>query len=91
VLGDSEELRRLFARAGFGDATIATYEGTTRFSSIRTWMYTDIKGWTLSDRIDDAQYERLLNEAEVALKPFVNAEGTVEFPASAHIVSLTKE
>jgi SAM-dependent methyltransferase len=91
VLGDSEELRRLFAGAGFGDATIATYEGTARFSSIRTWMYTDIKGWTLSDRIDDVQYERLLNEAEVALKPFVNAEGTVEFPASAHIVSLTKE
>jgi hypothetical protein len=54
-------------------------------------MFTDIRGWTLSDVIDDAQYEMLLREAEGALRPFLTPEGAVQFNAPAHIVTARKK
>ena len=53
-------------------------------------MHTDIRGWTLADRLDDAQFDRLLREARAALKPFMAADGTVSFEAPAHIVAASK-
>ncbi|MCL5994980.1 MAG: methyltransferase domain-containing protein [Chloroflexi bacterium] len=90
VLGDTQALRDLFAGAGIPNAQITTRDGTARFPSIQSWVYTDIKGWTLADMIDDAQFERLLQEAGRALQPFVTADGTVAFSAPAHIVTATK-
>jgi hypothetical protein len=52
-------------------------------------MYTDIRGWTLADMLDDAQFARLLEEAEKALRPFVGGDGSVAFAAPAHIVTVT--
>jgi len=46
-----------------------------------------VKGWTLVDPIDDAQYELVLNEAEKELKSFLTVEGDVAFSAPAHIVT----
>jgi ubiquinone/menaquinone biosynthesis C-methylase UbiE len=90
VLGDPSALRALFATAGISDATVTTRKGTARFPSIEAWMYTDVKGWTLADMIDDAQFARLLGEAEKALRPFLAADGTIAFDAPAHIVTATK-
>jgi SAM-dependent methyltransferase len=90
VLGDPSAVQALFAAAGIPDATVTTRKGTARFPSIKAWMYTDVKGWTLADMIDDAQFARLLEEAEKALRPFLAADGTVVFDASAHIVTATK-
>jgi ubiquinone/menaquinone biosynthesis C-methylase UbiE len=90
VLGDVQVLRSLFAAAGIPDAQITTQEGTARFPSIQSWVYTDIKGWTLADVLDDAQFDRLLTEAQRALRRFTIAEGTVVFSAPAHIVTATK-
>ncbi len=90
VLGDRQHLRTLFADAGIPEAKITTHEGTARFPSIKSWVYTDVKGWTLADMIDDAQFELLLEEAEYALRPFVTDQGTVAFNAPAHIVTATK-
>jgi hypothetical protein len=53
-------------------------------------MYTDVKGWTLADVIDEAQFALLLHEAEKVLQPFVAADGSVVFDAPAHIVTATK-
>lgn len=89
-LGDRAELQAVFARAGVPDVKIETRTGTARFPSIQDWVYTDIKGWTLAEVLDDAQFERLQIEAERALQPFVTAGGTVAFDAPAHIVSATK-
>ena len=50
-------------------------------------MFTDIKGWTLADVIDDAGFERLLKEAEKELAAFVGPDGQVAFDSPAHIVS----
>jgi hypothetical protein len=48
-------------------------------------------GWTYSDRIDEAQYQRLLEEAEKQLRPFVISDDRVEFRAPAHIVTARKK
>jgi ubiquinone/menaquinone biosynthesis C-methylase UbiE len=89
-LGDLQTLRSEFDEAGVSDIEIKTLPGTARFSSIKDWMYTDVKGWTLADMIDDAQFDRLLKEAEVALKEFVGADGKATFAAPAHIATLAK-
>ena len=90
VLGDAVALRALFTKAGVPDVRIRTLEGTARFPSIEQWVYTDVKGWTLAEMLDDAQFTRLLREAETALRPFVMPDATVAFPISAHIATLTK-
>jgi ubiquinone/menaquinone biosynthesis C-methylase UbiE len=90
VLGNTKVLQSLFTDAGVSNAQIMTYEGIARFPSINLWVYTEIKGWTLADMIDDVQYQRLLQEAEKELRQFVTPEGTVAFRLPAHIVTATK-
>ena len=90
VLGDTDALRALFREAGAPDPHITTHAGTARFPSLESWVYTDVKGWTAADLIDDAGYARLLVEAERELRPFVAADGTVVLSAPAHIVTVTK-
>lgn len=90
VLGDPGALRSLFDSAGFTSATVTTHKGTARFPSIKAWMYTEVKGWTLADMIDEAQFARLLEEAEKVLRAFLAADGTVAFEAPACIVTATK-
>jgi ubiquinone/menaquinone biosynthesis C-methylase UbiE len=90
VLGDPRLLQRLFAEAGIPKAKIVHHAGTARFPSLRSWMYTDIRGWTMADMIDDEQFERLCREAEQVLKPYVAADGTVAFNIPAYIITATK-
>ncbi len=90
VLGDEQVVRSEFARAGLTDVDITTHDGTASFPSIEAWVYTDVKGWTLADMIDDEQFDLLLEEAKTALRTFVDTEGAVAFEAPAHIVSLSK-
>jgi ubiquinone/menaquinone biosynthesis C-methylase UbiE len=89
-LGDPQVLQQLFTSAGASDAKIRTHEGTARFSSIDDWIYTDVKGWTIGDEIEDEKYERLLREARQELACYVTPEGTVAFSTPAHIVTASK-
>ncbi len=90
VLGDPDALLSLFEEAAIVGAQIQTLDGVARFPSIEAWVHTDVKGWTLADMINDAQYEILKREAQLALKPHALADGSVEFQAPAHIVTATK-
>ena len=87
VLGDRDLLRSIVDAAGIADAEIRTETGTARFPSLAAWIYTDIRGWTLADAIEDDQLARLQREAETALRPFVTDAGTVEFAVPAHILT----
>jgi SAM-dependent methyltransferase len=87
ALGDPGALRSLLTEAGIPGVAIRTSDGTARFPSLEAWVRTDVKGWTLADLIDDAQYRTLLREAERELGPFVGRDGTVAFRSSAHIVA----
>lgn len=90
VLGDPDLLRSLFVKTGVSTAEIATHTGTARFPSIRDWVYTDVKGWTMAETIDETGYQRLLAEAERELRRFSGVDGTVTFGMPAHIVVATK-
>lgn len=89
-LGDTRELTGMLEQAGIGNTRIETLAGTARFPSIPSWVRTDIKGWTLADRIDDAQLARLLTEAQRELRQLAAADGTVSFAHPAHVVTATK-
>jgi ubiquinone/menaquinone biosynthesis C-methylase UbiE len=91
ALGDPQQLRELFSSAGLPDAQIATHAGKARFPSIQSWAYTNIKGWTLADRLDDDQFNLLCAEAEGDFQEFVTADGAIEFEAPAHIITAGKQ
>jgi len=84
-LGDPQALAALFAKAGIGDVHIEKRDGQARFSSIHAWIETDVKGWTLGQLIDDAEYARLQEEAKRELAAFAASDGTVAFPHPALI------
>lgn len=86
TLGDKQKLADLFAAAGIEDLDIQTIVGKARFPSLDTWIYTDIKGWTLAGIIDDDGYEQLRHYAPKKLSRFVLPDGSVEFDAPAHLV-----
>lgn len=90
-LGDKQELTALFAKANLGEVSIRTLSGQARFASLEDWIYTDIKGWTLADTIDDEEYGRLQQQAPSKLSRFVQADGSVAFDAPAHIATVIKD
>jgi SAM-dependent methyltransferase len=90
VLGDPYALRALFQEAGVPAASVVTHEGSAHFPSLESWVFTEVKGWTAADLIDEAGYARLLAEAERELGRFRAADGTVVLSAPAHIVTATK-
>lgn len=90
ALGDPETLRSLFARAGVPGVEIRTPDGTAGFPSLEAWVRTDVKGWTLADLIDDAQYWTLLREAGRELSRHVGPDGTVAFRCPAHVATATR-
>lgn len=89
-LGDKGVLSALLEKANIPNAQIRTEDGNARFPSIEAWVFTDIKGWTLADEINDAQYEELLQAALVEMKRFEQSDGTAVFSMPAHIVLATK-
>jgi ubiquinone/menaquinone biosynthesis C-methylase UbiE len=89
-LGDEEALRSLLSGAGIADPEIQRVAGEARFASIRAWIESDVRGWTLGDMLDDAQGERLVAEAESTLQGFVRENGEVRFAHPALVAVATK-
>jgi len=50
-LGDPRLLSSLFVETGITEARVERQEGTARFSSLRGWLLTEIKGWVLADQL----------------------------------------
>lgn len=91
ALGKTDELLPIFNDPDLQNVQITTIAGKAYFPSIQAWVFTDIKGWTLSDSVDEAQFQLLLQEAEKELQPYVLPDGTVEFQTPAHIVTAIKK
>ena len=83
ILGDTEALLALAESAGLDGARIEPWPGSARFASLEAWVETDVRGWTLSEVIDDAGYARLLSAARKDLAGFVRSDGTVQFESPA--------
>jgi SAM-dependent methyltransferase len=90
ALGDARLLEGLLLDAGVEAPRVSRLAGEARFTSIRSWMHTDVRGWTLSDRLDDRQFELLVGEAEKELGDLVGPEGAVRFDHPALIASARK-
>lgn len=85
TLGTVEVVTELLDTGRARDVHVTRRTGTARFASIESWVHTDIRGWTLAGSIDDATYDRLLDEARVVLAPFTDPSGRVRFAAPALI------
>ena len=81
---------RLIEAAKIADGKIETRHGTARFRSIEDWVRTEVKGWTLADRVDDVGYQRLQQSAQERLRDFTDSDGSVAFPVAAHFVVARK-
>lgn len=85
LLGSKQALADTLDDGGLGGATVTTVAGIAQFESIREWVRMDVRGWTLSEFIDDEGFEALVAAAEKQLNRFASDDGSVEFPAPAHI------
>jgi SAM-dependent methyltransferase len=84
VLADPVALRDLAVQAGFEGVSVEGAAGTVTFPSIDALIATERACvWTLGGLLDDAQFARLRAEANRALRPFVQADGTVSFAVPA--------
>jgi SAM-dependent methyltransferase len=90
VLGDAAMLGGPFLEADIGKPEIVEVTGEARFPSLEAWVHTDVKGWTLADKIDDAQYRLLRQAAEVELARFARPDGVVRFASPALFATLRK-
>lgn len=85
-LGDPTQLAEVLADS-FPDVVVERHEGTARFRSVEDWLYTDIRGWTLGDMVDEATFQQLLDVAPAALQPYTSSGGQVSFPAPALVAT----
>ncbi|MFW2383807.1 MAG: class I SAM-dependent methyltransferase, partial [Acidimicrobiales bacterium] len=89
VLGDPQDLRDILSPT-FSAIDVVEHNGVARFESIDAWVHTEIRGWTLADRIDDDCYQTLRNEARTKMQRFTRPDGSVEFPAPALIATASR-
>jgi SAM-dependent methyltransferase len=85
-LGTPEDVGNVM-RQSFDDVAVVRHDGQARFPSLDDWLYTEIRGWTLAEHIDDDQYTLLRRAAATRLARFVNDDGSVRFAAPALIAS----
>ncbi len=89
--GDSALLLAACDEAGIGEATVARHDGRVRFASIDALVSTERAcAWTLGGVLDDSEFERLQDKAEESLRPFVNADGDVDFLMPVLILTATR-
>ena len=89
-LGDRKRLEAIVADAGIG-GRVTRHEGTVHFDSIAALVATERAcAWTLGGLLDEAQFTRLLDEAEESLRPFVDAKGRIAFGMPALVIQAEK-
>lgn len=88
VLGDPSGLIRLFESAGVKSVAMETRHGTARFPSLRSMIEADLRGWlpVMGVVLEEQQIQRILAEAESALREYVTPDGQVMFDSPAHII-----
>lgn len=91
VLGDRELLAAIARQAGIQDLSVERHNGSVEFASIEALVSTERAcAWTLGGLLDDDQFDRLLNDALDALKPFADQSGQISFDMPALILTFRK-
>jgi ubiquinone/menaquinone biosynthesis C-methylase UbiE len=87
-IGTADELADLM-RTSFPDVSVVRQEGQARFPSLDDWLCTEIRGWTLAERVDDEQFAALRRVAATRLGRFAAADGAISFGAPALLAAAT--
>jgi hypothetical protein len=89
VLGDQNELNKMFSEIGANSVQVTTHPGTALFASIRMMVEAELRGWlpVMGVSLSEEKISQILNEAETALGAFPGINGHVRFEISAHIVT----
>jgi ubiquinone/menaquinone biosynthesis C-methylase UbiE len=92
VLGDRNELRKMFSEAGAKSIEVTTHPGTALFPSVRIMVEADLRGWLpmMGITLPEEQISQILHEAEAALGAYATSDDQIRFDVSAHIVTGTK-
>jgi len=91
LFGDVEKLLFLCREADIANAVIKRHDGRVRFDSIASLVSAERACvWTLGGLLDDSQFERLLISAQESLRPFIAADGKVDFVMPALVISVEK-
>jgi ubiquinone/menaquinone biosynthesis C-methylase UbiE len=85
--GDLDELRRLVDAAGLQLTATRTYMGRVRCPSIDAFVATEVESTPLRERINDAVYARIREEARALLRPHVTPGGAAEIPLEGHVIA----
>lgn len=88
TIGTRDQLADLL-RPCFPEVSVQRREGQAHFESLDQWLHTDIRGWTLAERVDDEQFRRLRKAASRELDEFVGEDGRVTFAAPALLATAT--
>ena len=90
VLGNTDELTGLFAKAGIAEAAISQYAGTEQFDSMARFMEIEIKGTPAAEFVSDEAYPAMVGDAEKELAFCQRPDGRIEFENRAYIVTARK-
>ena len=85
--GDLDELRRLVDAAGLQLTATRTYMGRVQCPSIDAFVATEVESTPLRERINDAVYARIREEARALLRPHVTPGGAAEIPLEGHVIA----
>lgn len=89
VLGNRDDLLKLFKDAGAPPTEITTTRSQAMFPSVKVMLEADLRGWLPMAGVvlSEETIKRILEAAERDLAKYVAADGTVSFECSALIVT----
>jgi ubiquinone/menaquinone biosynthesis C-methylase UbiE len=85
--GDLDELQYLVAAAGLHVAAARTYMGTVTCPSVDAFVATEVESTPLRERISDAVYARIRDDARELLRPFTKPDGAAAIPLEGHVIA----
>jgi ubiquinone/menaquinone biosynthesis C-methylase UbiE len=87
-MGDSNALAALAHEARLTNPKAHRVEGTARFPSIAQFVKTEVRGWALSDSVDDETLAELISQMEARIDRQAGG-GPFEFPCPAMVLTAT--
>lgn len=92
VLGEPDDLTRIFEEGGASSVTVTGRTGTADFPSLRSMVEADLRGWLplMGVQLPEPKIREILEAAETAMGEFVTPKGRAVFDSPGHIVTAAR-
>jgi ubiquinone/menaquinone biosynthesis C-methylase UbiE len=90
-LGNREQFAGRFTEAGLRVTDVRTLPVTVRAPSVDAYITTEVESTPLIDRISEAVYRRIREEARAGLVRYCDATGALALPFEAYLVAARRE